>query len=129
MLPGWENDVGDEIQHWFPIGLTQFGIHPQLTGPVNVFISGVVEPVPSPRPYTGEEFVDFQEEMREAFVDYAAHIAALKEGTKEFVDSIKVYNRFLSRMQELTKFAVRKGSLRFTRSLGHVSRVTPVEQR
>jgi hypothetical protein len=129
MLPGWEGDVGSSIEHWFPIGITQFGIHPKLTAPVNVFISGATEPVPFPRPYGGGEFIDLQEEYRDAIVDYAAHIAALKEGTKEFVDSIKVYSRFITRMQELTKFAVRKGSLRFTRTMGVPARVTPVEQR
>jgi hypothetical protein len=129
MIPGWENDVGAEIQHWFPIGLTQFGIHPQLEAPVNVFVSGVAQPVPSPRPYTGEEQMDFQEEYRDAFVDYAAHIAALKEGGKEFTDSIFVYNRFLKRAQELSKFATRKGSLRFTKTMGMVSKISSVEQR
>ena len=129
MLPGWENDVGNVPDFWFPIGLTLFGIHPQLTAPVNVIVSGVAEPVTSPRPYTGAEPVDYQEEYRDALVDYATHISGLKEGTKEFMDSIKVYDRFISRMQELSKFATRKGSLRFSRTLGVPASTTPVEQR
>lgn len=129
MLPGWEADVGSVPDYWFPLGLDQFGIHPKLKVPVNVIVSGVAEPVSTGRPYTGAENVDFQDEFKEMFVDYAAHIAALKEGTKEFTDSIKVYDRFLSRLQELSKFATRKGSLRFTRTPGVPARVTPVEQR
>jgi hypothetical protein len=130
MLPGWENDIGGSVpDFWFPIGLTQFGIHPQLAAPVNVIVSGIAEPVSTPRPYTGTEPVDFQQEFRETFVDYAAHIAGLKEGTKEFVDSIKVYERFISRIQELGKFASRKGSLRFSRTLGAPASTTPVEIR
>jgi hypothetical protein len=128
-LPGWENDTGDLPDFWFPIGLTLFGIHPQLNAPVNVIVSGIAEPITSPRPYTGAESVDYQEEYRDALVDYAAHIAGLKEGTKEFMDSIKVYDRFISRMQELSKFATRKGSLRFSRTMGVQGSTTPVEQR
>lgn len=132
MLPGWENDTGnagDLPDYWFPIGINRFAIHPQLSAPVSVIVSGIVLPVPVSRPLTGNEIVDFQNEYFEAFVDYAAHIAALKEGTKEFTDSIKVYDRFLSKMEELSKFAMRKGSLRFSRTLGAPSKVTPVEQR
>jgi hypothetical protein len=130
MLPGWENDVGGSVpDFWFPIGLTQFGIHPQLTAPVSVIVSGIVEPVSTPRPYTGNESVNFQNEFREAFVDYAAFTATLKEGTIEFRESIRVYDRFISRMQELGKFASRKGSLRFSRTLGAVASTNPVEIR
>lgn len=128
-FPGWESDTGPIIKHWFPIGLTRFGIHPQLTSPASVIVSGIAEPVSTARPYTGNEPVDFQEEYREAFIDYAVHVASLKEGTKEFTDSIKVYDRFLSKMEELSKFATRKGSLRFSRSMGVPATVTPVEQR
>jgi hypothetical protein len=129
MLPGWENDTGDLPDFWFPIGLTQFGIHPQLVAPVTVIVSGIAEPVSTSRPYTGVEPCDFQSEFRESFVDYAAHIAGLKEGTKEFQDSIRVYDRFISRMAELGKFASRKGSLRFSRTMGAPASTTPVEIR
>jgi len=129
MLPGWENDTGDAPDFWFPIGLTMFGIHPQLVAPVTVIVSGIAEPIPIPRPYTGVEPCDFQEEYREAFVDYAALTASLKEGTSEFQQSIRVYDRFISKMQELSKFASRKGSLRFSRTMGTPAAVTPVELR
>lgn len=129
MLPGWENDVGDLPDFWFPIGMTRFGIHPKLAAPVFVNVSGVAEPVFTLRPYTGAENVDFQTEYVDALVDYAAHVAGLKEGTKEFMDSIKVYDRFIAKMTELGKFASRKGKLRFSRTMGVPARVTPVEER
>jgi hypothetical protein len=129
IIPGWQNETGDVPKYWFPIGIAQFGIYPQLNAVVSVIVSGIAEPVPSARPFTGLENVDFQDEYKEAYVDYAAHICALKEGTKEFVDSIRVMDRFLRRMQELSKFGTRKGSLRFTRTMGYPARVAPVEQR
>lgn len=128
-LPGWESDVGNLPDYWFPIGLTQFGIHPQLNDPVSVIVSGISQPVPTPRPYAGTENVDYQEEFRDAFVDYAEHIAGLKEGTKEFVDSIKVYDRFIAKMQELSKFASRKEVLRFSRTFGARGSTSPVQVR
>lgn len=127
--PGWENDTGNLPDFWFPIGLTQFGIHPKLIAPVDAIVSGIAQPVPTPRPYAGTENVDYQEEYRDAFVDYATHVAGLKEGTKEFVDSIKVYERFISKMQELGKFASRKETLRFSRTLGTRGSVAPVQER
>lgn len=127
MLPGWENDIGDTPDFWFPVGLLRFGIHPKLNAAVRVVVSGVAQTIQTPRPYTGAENVDYQEEYRDAIVDYAAHLAGLKEGTKEFMDSVRVYDRFVAKMQELSKFATRKGLLRFSRSMGFPANVTPVE--
>jgi hypothetical protein len=128
MLPGWESDAGDAPDYWFPFGLTQFGIHPQLTASAQCFLSFIALPVPSGRPYTGAENVDFQSEYQEGFVDYAAHVAQLKEGGEEFIQSSKLYDRFLSKMVELSNFSWRKNSLRFTRTVGAPSRITPVER-
>lgn len=127
--PGWESDVGDAIDYWFPIGLTQFGIHPQLTQQANVFLTGVQVPVPTPRPYAGTEPVPFQSEYFDDFEDYAAHICGLKEGGEEFMQSSKLYDRFLEGMTELSNFAWRKGSLRFTRTVGAPAAITPVEKK
>jgi hypothetical protein len=128
MLPGWESDTGPSPDYWFPFGLTQFGIHPQLTASIQVFLSYIALPVPTGRPYTGAEPVDFQQEFNEGFVDYAAHVAQLKEGGEEFLQSAKLYDRFLSKMTELSNFSWRKGSLRFTRTVGAPSRITPIEK-
>jgi len=128
MLPGWESDIDTNIDYWFPIGLTQFGIHPQLVSPAQVSLTYIALPVSTGRPYTGSEVSPFQTEFEEGFADYAAHVLQLKEGGEEFMQSMKLYDRFLSKMADLSNFSWRKGSLRFTRYVGAPSRVTPIER-
>jgi hypothetical protein len=129
ITPGWESDVGTVPDSWFPYGLTQFGIHPQLNQAMQVFLTGIALPVPTGAPYTGSEAIPFQPEYNDGFEDYAAHIATLKEGGEEFKQSLKVYGRFLDGMTQLSNFAYRKGALRFSRVVGAPARVTPVEER
>jgi hypothetical protein len=129
MVPGWEADSGQTIDSWFPLGLTQFGIHPQLEGTVQGYLTYVALPVSTGRPYTGAEVVPFQAEFEEGFADYAGHVLQLKEAGQEFVQSAKMYDRFLSKMVELSNFSWRKGSLRFTRTVGSASRLNPLESR
>ena len=129
LTPGWESDVGAVPDYWFPYGLTQFGIHPQLTQSLQVFLTGIALPIPTGAPYTGSELIPFQPEYNDGFEDYAAHICTLKEGGKEFQASLKVYGRFLDAMTQLGNFAYRKGSLRFSRIVGTPASVTPVEER
>ncbi len=130
MVPDWEGEANaDQPKAWFPIGLTRFGLYPKLTADNQVFLTGVALPVTAARPYAGTEAVQFQEEFQEGFTEYAAHVARLKEGGNEFVQSIKQYDRFLSRAEELSHFAIRKGSLRFSRAAGVPAKITDVEQR
>lgn len=132
MVPTWETETGPLPKNWFPIGLTQFGLYPKLTAQVQVIISYVGLPVPvpaSPIAYTGNENIPFQVEYLEAFEEYAAAMARMKEATQEFLDGLKEFDRFLSRTWELSKFATRKGSLRFTRSKGVAAKVTEVTMR
>lgn len=130
-IPGWENDKnGTQPDYWFPVGLTQFGIHPQLAASATVLLSYVKLPVATGRPYTGAEASDFQSEYDEGFIDYAVTAASLKEGTEEFTNSVKVnYQRFLERMGELSKFAMRKAVLRFSRTMGASARIDPIKVR
>lgn len=128
----WESETGPIAKNWFPIGLGQYGIYPKLTAPIQVIITYVGLPVPvpaSPIAYTGAETIPFQVEYLEAFEEYAASMARLKEATQEFLDGLKEFDRFLSRTWELSKFATRKGSLRFTRSKGVEAKVTDVTSR
>ena len=129
MLPGWENDTGAIPDFWFPFGLTQFGVHPLLEAPVTATLSFIGLPLPNVRPFTGSEEVDFQQEYLDAFTDAASHICTIKEGGKELNDSLIVYDRFISKCAELGKFATRKGSLRFSRTMGVPAKITDVEQR
>lgn len=129
LSPGWETETGDSIDFWFPFGFTQFGVHPKLTAGQQVILTYVAFPVATPRPYTGLEPIIFQEEYTEGFVDYGSHVNRLKEGGNEFQQSIAAYQRFLDKMGELSRFAFRKGSLRFTRTFGSPSLITDVKQR
>jgi hypothetical protein len=131
--PGWENVTAPASinypQFWFPVGLTQWGIYPKLTIPAQVIISYLSIPITTGRPYTGTEVCPFQTEYEEGFVQAAAHIARAKEGGKDFMESMTEYNDYLKKCQELSKFGTRKGSLRFSRSVGAPAEITPVRSR
>jgi hypothetical protein len=128
--PGWETVTPAAVpRFWFPIGLTQFGIYPNLSISANVGLSYIGLPVTVYRPYTGAEAVPFQDEYREAFEDYAAAIARFKEGGMEWDEAVPVLNRFLSKMEEMSNFAYRRGSLRFSRATGAMSNVSEVRVR
>jgi len=129
MLPGWESDVGPTPDYWFPVGLTQFCIHPQLQGNVTAFLTYLALPVPTVTPYTGLETLDYQPEFQEGIIDYAAHVLQAKEGGKEFQSSAKLYDRFLAKMTQLSNFSYRTGSIKFTRTVGSTATVTPVEKK
>lgn len=125
-FPDWESASGDLPQYWFPFGLGQFGLYPKLPAAVKTYLSYIKCPVYFPRPYTGNEVIDFQQEYLDAIVAQAAHLAAFKEATNEFMSSLRQHDEFAARMQQLTKFSVKKGALRFTRSKGFPARVSPV---
>jgi len=114
----WESETGPTPVQWFPFGIGQFGIRPLLTAPVQVFLTTINVPVPTARPYTGAESVPFSVGFREGLVNYAASVARLKEGGKDFTEGFAFYEMFLSKMVELSKFGDRISKLRFTRSSG-----------
>jgi hypothetical protein len=122
-FPGWETMTGDTPRYWVPFGLSQFLIFPCLTAPVQVVLNYVQVPVNVAPPYTGTEVIPFQSEYIEGFEDYAAHILRLKEGNPDFAQSVPEYQKFLSAMEELSSFAYRKNSLRFTRTGGAQSAI------
>ena len=130
MNPNWESETGPLIKYWFPLGLTQFAIYPKLTGPINVVITYVglpiATPAASPIAFTGQESIPFQVEYLEGFEEYAASMCRLKEATQEFFDGLKQFDRFLSRTWELSKFATRKSSLRFTKVKGVDAQITEI---
>lgn len=127
--PGWELATGDAPQAWFPFGLGQFGIYPNLTAPAQVIISYVQLPVPSPPPWDGTQTIPFQPEYYDGFKDAAQHYLQMKEGEPEFTQSFGPYNRFLASCERMSNFAWRKNSLRFTRSGGASSAITQTRQK
>jgi hypothetical protein len=119
------------VRYWFPFGLTAWGVYPKMTSPspLNVTLSFLAWPVTASRPYAGSENVPYQQEFINAFEQYGAHVARLKEGGPDFDASTQLYQDFLSLMQELSSFAERKDVLRFTRAAGSLTRVTEVRVR
>lgn len=128
-LPGWEGDTGDDLKFWFPFGLGQFGVHPLLNADVQVFLTTVSIPVLPKRPFSGSESIPYLPEYLEGITQGAAHVARLKEGGREFTDSMKEYDSFLGKMSEFSAFMDRKSSLRFTRSVGVRAQITDVKER
>jgi hypothetical protein len=125
-LPGWELTTGPIPRAWFPFGLGQFGIYPNLTEPAEVVLSYVQMPVSTPPPWDGTQVVPFQPEYYDGMKDAAQHYLQFKEGDPEFTQSFGPYNRFLASSEEMSHFAWRKNSLRFTRSGGASSAINPV---
>lgn len=118
-----------QIQYWFPLGLNQFGVYPQLTVPQQVSISYLAYPVTVSPPYTGTETVPFQQEFIDGLQEYAAHVLRFKEAGYEFQASQTNYQEFLDTMRQLAVFQSRHDSLVFTTAVGAKVRVNPVEVR
>jgi len=134
--PTWENDtdvsIGDQAgspRYWFPLGMAAWGIYPKLTSGAQVILTYVGLPITASPPWTGSEVVPFQEEYLQGFADMAASVCRVKEGGAELQQGLAVYQRFLSRMEEASRFALRKGSLRFSRVFGPMAAITEVTER
>lgn len=125
LYPGWEGQSNPTFKRWFPIGMTMFGIWPQLTAPQQVLLTYVGFPATDSYPYSGSDVSPFREEYNDGFTEYAAHICRLKESGADFQESIPQYQSFLDKMMSLTKFAARRGITRFTR-LGRQVKVNDV---
>lgn len=127
--PGWETATGDEPLYWFPFGIGAYGVYPNLTAPAQVVLNYVQVPVNSPRPYSGLEPVNFQQEYLDGFEDGASHIASIKEAGAEMAQSMQRYSKFVSKMAELSNFGYRKDSLRFGKTFGAQSSINDVRVR
>lgn len=128
-FPGWEVATGPSPLAWFPFGLGQFGIYPNLTAPATVILSYVQMPVTTAPPWDGTQVVPFQPEYFDGFKDAAQHYLQLKEGDPEFSQSFGPYNRFLASCERMSNFAWRKNSLRFSRAGGASSAITQIRQK
>ncbi len=125
----WRNDTGAELQSWFPLGVTKWGVYPQLTAQQQVMVTYLAYPVTVPPPYTGNETVPFQIEFTESLEQYASHVLRLKEAGQDFAASQGIYQAFLATMRTLDAFETRHDSLVFTKAVGAAVQVNPVEVR
>lgn len=116
--PAWENDQGDSVANWIPLGIGKFGVYPKLTAPQTVTVVGLAYPVSDMAALTGAEQSPFETGYDDMLVSYASSILRLKQGGNEFSASTVEYQRFLDQCGLLSRWAIRTGSLRFASGLG-----------
>ena len=125
MEPGWQNRAplqptvrGSNIISWFPIGVSMFGIYPQLAAETVVNMDFIVSPVTAPRPYTPAIPCPFQTEFLTAFPEYSATMCRSKELGAEAEEADTVFQEYLDKMKRLSIWQSRLDSLVWTNSSG-----------
>lgn len=125
----WENDIGLNIDTWWPLGFNMFGIHPSLPAAAQVQVTGIAVTTTEAWPYDGNVQIPFQRDVFDALEMYAAHYCRLKEGGNEFTDTYEMYKSYLGLAQRLSEISDRRDPYIFTRTLGAQVGVNPVTQR
>lgn len=126
--PGWQNLApSNQLRGWFPLGISGFGIWPQLTVETTVIMDFIVSPVNAPRPYNTAIPVPFQEEFTSAFPEYAATMLRTKELGAETEEAESVFNSYMDKMKQLSLFQNRLDSQVFTPAYGGNVRVNQRE--
>lgn len=118
LTPGWEGVSGDQVEYWFPVGLTQFGIYPQVTTAQQVVLSYIAQPVIMASGYDGTQVIPFQNEYTFGLVEHAAAMARLKEGGQEFMGGLQELDRAIDKLLALGRYGYRRGAIKFTRAMG-----------
>jgi len=126
MTPSWQQaDPATQIKAWFPLGISLFGIYPQLSIDSDVTMDFIVSPVNEYRPYTGNEGVPFQNEFTSAFPKYAAAMLRAKEGGAEAEEAEIVYKSYMYDIKDLSAFQGRLDDLIFTGAFGAQGKPNP----
>ncbi len=110
--------VPNQIACWFPLGVSGFGIFPQLNVESQVLMDFLVSPVVAPRPYVPTLPVPFPEQFTSAFAEYAAVMLRTKELGAEVEEAESIMNAYLDKMKQLSIFQNRLDSLVFTPAYG-----------
>lgn len=128
MIPTWQQQAAsDQINAWFPLGLSHFGIYPQLRAESQVVMDFMYSPVNQVRPYDGTQVVPLQKEFDNLLTTYAASMLRTKEGGAEAEEADVVFQAFMAKMKELSIFQTRVDSLDYTPAFGVASRPNPRE--
>lgn len=126
----WEQDVGDEILQWCPIGLTKFVVHPCVSDTQTVLITGIQVPCQSVWPYTASTIaVPFEDEFLQALEKYAAHYLRFKEAGDEMTESYKIYQSYLQDAQRMTQLQDRRDPWLFNIGTGVKTVSNPISLR
>lgn len=119
MNPSWQRATpGKQIQAWFPLGVSGFGIFPQLASDAQVVMDWIVSPINVPRPYTGAETIPFPVQFADAFSEYAAALCRAKEGGAEAEEASTVYEEYFNNMKALSLWQTRLDSLVLSKAYG-----------
>ena len=126
MIPTWQQAApASQLIAWFPLGVSQFGIYPQLSAEAQVVMDFISSPVNEPRPYSGAETIPFQTEFNDFLAQYAAAMLRSKEGGAEAEEADTVYKDYLAKMKQLSAFQGRLDSLVFSGAFGGRGQVNP----
>lgn len=124
LTPTWQQaPASDTIVSWFPLGVSMFGIYPQLEDEADVVMDFLISPVNQARPYDGTQPIPFQQEFTTLLTKFSAASLRTKEGTAEAEEADVVYQQFMDKMRALTAFQSRLDSMVFTTAFGAASRV------
>lgn len=101
--PDWEQDIGDSITTWWPLGFNAFGVHPCVPYAQTVLMTGIASPVTGIWPYDGTQDVPFQDPFFVSLEKYAASYLRLKEAGQETQEGAKLYADYLSDAKRMTQ--------------------------
>jgi hypothetical protein len=126
MEPNWQTQTpGTQIRVWFPLGVTRFGIFPQLAANSTVIMDFIASPVQQARPYSGAVAIPFQQEFTDAFSEYGAAMLRAKEGGAEAEEASVVYQEYMEKMKALSAFQGRLDALVMTSTWGGKAMTNP----
>lgn len=126
MYPAWQQAApGTQIVSWFPLGVSGFGIYPQLVAESSVVMDFLQCPINQPRPLTGNETIPLQSEFSDLLSKYAAAQLRSKEGGAEAEEADTVFQEYLAETRDLSLFQNRIDSLVYSSAYGGRSQVNP----
>ena len=126
MIPGWQQAApGNQIQAWFPLGVSYFGIYPQLATQATVTMDFLMSPVNQARPYSGGIGIPFQVEFTDLIPEYAGALLRTKEGGAEAEEAEVTYQAYLTTAKALSAFQTRLDSLVYSKAFGGQTQVNP----
>jgi hypothetical protein len=119
ITPGWENAApAASLQAWFPLGVSMFGIYPQLSSPVTAIMDFIVSPVNVPRPYTTAIAVPLQTEFTDLLPMGAAVTLRSKELGGEAEEAAQVMQDFVGQLRALSLYQSRLDAQVWTAAYG-----------
>ena len=124
-VPGWQSEVpldpsnrGSNIKAWFPLGVSSFGIYPQLAAESFVTMDFILSPTTAVRPYTTAIPVPLQVEFGDLLPMYAAVMCRAKELGADAEEADTVMNEYMQAVKQLSLFQGRLDQLILTKAYG-----------